>query len=143
MTDLKTIKQLSMQLATVMGRDRPRLHRRLAGMKRRLQQALPVDRGIAEITREIATSAAARLARSDHKLALDFDPILPISERVDDIRDALLANPVLIVAGETGSGKTTQLPKICLQAGRGRDGWIGCTQPRRIAARTIAARLVE
>ena len=126
-----------------MGRDRSRLGRRLSGLERRLHNKLPVDRGIAEAAAEIASSSAARLTRSNHPLTLNFDPLLPISQRVEDIRAALTANQVIIVAGETGSGKTTQLPKICLQAGLGIDGWIGCTQPRRIAARTIASRLVE
>lgn len=72
--------------------------------------------------------------------AIRFDEALPISAHVDEIRDALRAHQVLVVAGETGSGKTTQLPKICLLAGRTS---IGHTQPRRIAARSVAARMAE
>ena len=69
---------------------------------------------------------------------------LPISARVDEISDALGAHQVVIVAGETGSGKSTQLPKICLDLGRGADGkLIGHTQPRRLAARTVAERVAE
>ena len=67
---------------------------------------------------------------------------LPVSSRRDDIAAAIRGHQVVIVAGETGSGKTTQLPKICLELGRGkggRDGIIGHTQPRRIAARSVAA----
>ena len=71
---------------------------------------------------------------------LHFDEALPISAHVEEIRDALIAHQVLIVAGETGSGKTTQLPKICLLAGRRQ---IGHTQPRRLAARSVAARMAE
>ena len=71
---------------------------------------------------------------------LTFDEALPISAHVEEIRAALLANQVIVVAGETGSGKTTQLPKICLLAGRKN---IGHTQPRRIAARSVAARMAE
>ncbi|MFZ0529469.1 MAG: ATP-dependent RNA helicase HrpA, partial [Propionicimonas sp.] len=71
---------------------------------------------------------------------LAFDAALPISAHVDEIRDALRAHQVIIVAGETGSGKTTQLPKICLLAGRRR---IGHTQPRRIAARSLATRIAQ
>ncbi len=71
---------------------------------------------------------------------LSFDEALPISAHVAAIREALIANQVLVVAGETGSGKTTQLPKICLLAGRKS---IGHTQPRRIAARSVAARMAE
>src|SRR5215213_7171990 len=70
-------------------------------------------------------------------------PDLPVSERRDDIAAAIRDSQVVIVAGETGSGKTTQLPKICLELGRGRDKLIGHTQPRRIAARSVAERIAE
>ncbi|MGE5307410.1 MAG: hypothetical protein ACM3KG_00150, partial [Hyphomicrobiales bacterium] len=72
-----------------------------------------------------------------------FPPELPITARVIDIVNAIDANQVIIVAGETGSGKTTQLPKMCLAMGRGVDGQIGCTQPRRIAATSVAARVAQ
>ena len=68
---------------------------------------------------------------------------LPVVARRDEIARAIEAHQVVIVCGETGSGKTTQLPKICLEAGRGVAGLIGHTQPRRIAARTVAARIAE
>ena len=68
---------------------------------------------------------------------------LPISDSADKIAEAIKANQVVIIAGETGSGKTTQIPKICLSLGRGIDGLIGHTQPRRIAARTVANRIAE
>ncbi len=75
---------------------------------------------------------------------VSFPPELPITGRLDDIADALSRHQVLIVAGETGSGKTTQLPKLCLQLGRGGEGKrIGHTQPRRLAARTVAQRIAE
>ena len=72
---------------------------------------------------------------------IHYPPALPISRRVSEIADAVRAHQVVIVAGETGSGKTTQLPKICLQLGRGIRGTIGHTQPRRLAARTVAERI--
>ncbi|MGZ4759778.1 MAG: ATP-dependent RNA helicase HrpA, partial [Acidimicrobiales bacterium] len=68
---------------------------------------------------------------------------LPVSQRRDEIADAIRDHQVVIVAGETGSGKTTQLPKICMELGRGVEGMIGHTQPRRLAARTVADRIAE
>jgi ATP-dependent helicase HrpA len=70
-----------------------------------------------------------------------YPPDLPVSARREDLKTAIMNNQVVIVAGETGSGKTTQLPKICLEIGRGARGMIGHTQPRRIAARSVAERI--
>jgi len=75
--------------------------------------------------------------------AINYPDGLPISENSEQIAAAIQANQVVIIAGETGSGKTTQIPKICLELGRGVDGLIGHTQPRRIAARTVANRIAE
>lgn len=88
-------------------------------------------------------------ARQDRKPARTPAPLpkitypeqLPVSARREEIRKAIIANQVVVIAGETGSGKTTQLPKICLEAGRGQAGMIGHTQPRRIAARSVAERI--
>ena len=74
---------------------------------------------------------------------LDFPPELPISARVEDITLAIQQHPVLVLSGETGSGKTTQIPKMCLAAGRGTAGRIACTQPRRVAALSISRRVAE
>src|SRR5689334_4135033 len=74
---------------------------------------------------------------------VQYPPNLPITERKDEILAAVRDHQVVIVAGETGSGKSTQLPKICLELGRGVDGVIAHTQPRRIAARTVAERIAE
>ena len=74
-------------------------------------------------------------------MILQFPDALPVSSRRDDIARALAASPVVIVSGETGSGKTTQLPKICLAQGRGQHGLIGHTQPRRLAATSVARRI--
>jgi ATP-dependent helicase HrpA len=75
--------------------------------------------------------------------AISYPEQLPVSARRRDIADAIRANQVVVVAGETGSGKTTQIPKICLELGRGIRGTIGHTQPRRIAARSVAERIAE
>jgi ATP-dependent helicase HrpA len=74
---------------------------------------------------------------------IQFDPALPVSQKREEIARAIAAHPVVIVCGETGSGKTTQLPKILLEMGRGAKKYIGHTQPRRIAARSVAARIAE
>lgn len=81
--------------------------------------------------------------RFDSRPKIEYPAELPISARVEDIQNAIRDNQVVILAGETGSGKTTQLPKICLSMGRGVKGMIGHTQPRRMAARTVANRIAE
>ncbi len=82
-------------------------------------------------------------ARRSRLPRIVYPPTLPILERKDDIIAAIRKHPVVVITGETGSGKTTQLPKMCLEAGRGLAGMIGCTQPRRIAATTVARRIAE
>jgi len=86
-------------------------------------------------------AAAVELLRA--RAALDCPPNLPLAERRDDLLAAIRDHQVVIVAGETGSGKSTQLPKLCLELGRGVAGLVGHTQPRRVAARTIAERVAE
>ena len=81
--------------------------------------------------------------RPKHQPLLVYPPGLPILEGRDDIVDAIHRHQVVVITGETGSGKTTQIPKMCLEAGRGTKGIIGCTQPRRIAAVSIARRIAE
>jgi len=80
-----------------------------------------------------------QIADLDVKFAMD----LPIHEHLDDICQALLRYQVVVICGATGSGKTTQIPKLCLATGRGKAGLIGHTQPRRIAAKTVAMRIAE
>src|SRR6056297_760695 len=91
-----------------------------------------------------ATTTDPRRAAADAIVTggrLTYPDTLPITERRDELLAAIREHQVVIVAGETGSGKSTQLPKLCLEAGRGVDGMIGHTQPRRVAARTIAERV--
>src|SRR6186713_776059 len=88
-------------------------------------------------------SGRIRVPAASSQLKLEYDPALPITAHREEILAALAKHQVLIVCGATGSGKTTQLPKLCLEAGRGTAGVIGHTQPRRIAAQAVAARLAD
>ena len=93
------------------------------------------------VERDIVRSSERRAARAQRVPPVTYPDDLPVAQARDRIRDALVRHQVVIVSGDTGSGKTTQLPKICLEAGRGVDGLITMTQPRRIAARSVAARI--
>ena len=122
--------------------DEHRLRRRLDGLRKtRDPQARARQRE--RIAADVAT-AEARIARRRAAVpVLSYPDELPVSQRRDDIAAALRDAQVVVVAGETGSGKTTQLPKIALELGRGVRGRIGHTQPRRIAARSVAERIAE
>jgi ATP-dependent RNA helicase HrpA len=116
-------------------RDEHRLRRRLDGLRD--------ERGVGRLAAEVE-QAQERIARRRAALpAIDYPPELPITARADDLKAAIAANQVVVVAGETGSGKTTQLPKLCLELGRGIRGTIAHTQPRRLAARTVAQRIAD
>ncbi len=131
------IAKLRDRLSALTAADRQVFRRRLAGLANR-----PSDRALQSITRDLD----AALARHQARLALAPTiawPDLPVTHCLDRLRDAISSHQVVIVAGETGSGKTTQLPKLCVSMGRGRDGLIGHTQPRRLAARTVASRVAE
>ena len=117
-------------------RDAARLGRRLKG----LRDATPEK--LAQIAAQVGTAEALILTRQAAVPEITY-PDLPVSEFRDDIAAAITANQVVVIAGETGSGKTTQLPKICLELGRGIRGTIGHTQPRRLAARTVAQRIAD
>ncbi|NDW16598.1 ATP-dependent RNA helicase HrpA [Alteromonas genovensis] len=95
-----------------------------------------------KLENDIARSAEKKAQRKANLPEVDYPP-LPVSDKRGDIKEAIANNQVVIVAGETGSGKTTQLPKICLELGRGVDGMIAHTQPRRLAARSVATRIAE
>ncbi len=129
---------LTARLPQAMAVDAQKLARRIeAAHKRRDPGAWTA------IAADLARSVERRQARAANKPAITLPPELPVAQRAEEIAAAIRAHPVVIVSGETGSGKTTQLPKICLMAGRGERGLIGHTQPRRIAARAVASRIAE
>ncbi|MGN2242603.1 ATP-dependent RNA helicase HrpA [Frateuria sp. GZRR33] len=132
------LRGLREALATVSSRDFGRLLGRWRGLSRQ-----PDARKLEALSADIAASAAKRQARAAAKPAIRLDESLPISARADEIVELIRRHQVVVIAGETGSGKTTQLPKLCLAAGRGEAGMIGCTQPRRLAARSVARRVAE
>jgi ATP-dependent helicase HrpA len=124
-------------------KDQHRLRRSLDRLRADAKAGKDIAAELEALQTRIAASVAVRQARAASVPVLEYPESLPVSEKKDDIREALLKHQVIIVCGETGSGKTTQLPKICLETGRGLTGYIGHTQPRRIAARTVAARIAE
>ncbi len=127
----------------VMGRDYHKLVRRLQEIEKLARADKPYEESLKKWQDQLARSQA-EVARRQQLVpeAIEF-PLLPVCEKRDEIAQIIAANQVVVLAGETGSGKTTQLPKICLTIGRGVKGLIGHTQPRRIAANTVANRVAE
>jgi len=132
------LRDLRRALDGVCTRDFGRLLGRWRGLSRQ-----PDARKLDALAAAIDASAATRRARTEAKPPIRLDESLPITARADAIVELIRKHQVVVIAGETGSGKTTQLPKLCLAAGRGEAGLIGCTQPRRLAARSVAARVAE
>ena len=124
-------------------KDRRLLHRRRSELERELAGGSRPEERLAALVAAVHESRALALQRMESLPVPSFPPELPISERRERIEALIRDHQVLILCGETGSGKSTQLPKICLALGRGVFGRIGHTQPRRIAARSLAARISE
>lgn len=133
---------LAPRLTELSLRDAHRLGRRLEGA-RKIRKPEARAAVLAEIEAEVARAEERMAARRTRVPAVTYPEQLPVSQKKDDIAAAIRDHQVVIVAGETGSGKTTQIPKICLELGRGVRGMIGHTQPRRIAARTVAERVAD
>jgi ATP-dependent helicase HrpA len=137
-----TLKQLSRNLNACMNVDRHGFKRQLD----RLRGESAKGKDVASAVQQLADKIERSISRCNQRRAsvptINF-PDLPVSGKKDEIAELIKNNQVTIVCGETGSGKTTQLPKICLEIGRGVSGLIGHTQPRRIAARTVADRIAE
>ena len=124
----------------------PDLSQTLAKDRHFLQSAFKHPKkwgGLKTIEQKYQKSHEIFLKRQAKQPQPQYDGNLPVHERLDDIKTAIQNHQVTIICGETGSGKTTQLPKICLELGRGVAGLIGHTQPRRLAARSVAERIAE
>ncbi|WP_371934534.1 ATP-dependent RNA helicase HrpA [Mycobacterium sp. TY815] len=132
-----TVSELRRRLDELTIRDATRIRRRLQNLRGGAQP----DK-LRQLAKQVAAAESLVSARQAAVPTIGY-PDLPITERRQEISDAIRHHQVVIVAGETGSGKTTQLPKICLDVGRGVRGTIGHTQPRRLAARTVAQRIAD
>ncbi len=135
-----SLKSLASQVAACMSKDQFRFRSRIRRFNKIAAEKQQTY--LANLAKEIEASAVLANARTNQVPNIDY-PDLPVSEKKQDIADAILGHQVVIIAGETGSGKTTQIPKICLELGRGIKGLIGHTQPRRLAARTVSNRIAE
>src|SRR6266571_2068181 len=122
--------------------DQRRLSRR-AEQAAALRDANAREQALGQVRAELAVAEARVEARRRAVPVISYPPELPVSQLKDEIAEVIRDNQVVIIAGETGSGKTTQLPKVCLELGRGVTGQIGHTQPRRIAARSVAERIAD
>ncbi|HHJ18881.1 MAG TPA: ATP-dependent RNA helicase HrpA [Gammaproteobacteria bacterium] len=133
-----SLSRLRAELKSCMAADFFRLSRRLNQLGKN-----PAADKLLSLQQAIEASQQRRAQRSQQQPDLNYPEDLPVSGKRAEIAEAIRQHQVILVCGETGSGKTTQLPKICLEAGRGIDGLIGHTQPRRLAARTVALRIAE
>lgn len=130
-------------LAATLAADHPKIAALADTVAERARAGRPGEREKALLAALVERSRKARAERAARLPRPRFPEELPIAQKRDEIAALVAAHPVTIVCGETGSGKTTQIPKICLALGRGAAGLVGCTQPRRIAARSLASRLAH
>jgi len=140
------IKHIRSLLSRAMLKDKAWISKRLKDIQRSAEKENPTDpllKQLVSLEKRAKSSVKQRAKRLDLIPDIDFPPNLPISEKAAEITQSIRENQVVIIAGDTGSGKSTQIPKMCLMAGQGVSGMIGCTQPRRIAAVTIARRIAE
>lgn len=140
------LPEQSKDLAGIIQEIKPQLHKVSISDERSFRRRLAKARSenaVHAIAKDIDRAAEVVEKRNQLIPQIRYPKQLPVSARKDDIAEAIKNNQVVIIAGETGSGKTTQIPKICLELGRGRRGLIGHTQPRRLAARTVAERIAE
>ena len=147
MTEQKTsIEHIEKKICRALRKDRYGFYRECRGLQKNESAELKEKKSVVQLEKlsdRIDTSIDRREWRKKNLPEVTYNESLPVAARKDEIIEAIKKNQVVIISGETGSGKTTQLPKFCIEAGRGIDGFIGCTQPRRIAAVTVSARIAE
>ncbi|MBF0283851.1 MAG: ATP-dependent RNA helicase HrpA [Magnetococcales bacterium] len=139
----RVFQRLFHELSRVMIRDQGALKQRLQRLQRQSGPTLPPPEALAELSEAIRRSRERAEERQLHLPKPRYPDPLPVVERKEEIARLIARHQVVVLCGETGSGKTTQLPKICLELGRGVRGVIGATQPRRIAARSLATRIAR
>jgi ATP-dependent helicase HrpA len=140
------IKQIETLLPQSLGSERFQIKKELYRIKRlgrKSPEAGGLQKSLAGVKRRLIASIGKRKQRKENVPQVNINKDLPIAARQDEIVESIKQHQILIIAGDTGSGKTTQIPKLCLEAGRGIDGKIGLTQPRRIATTTVARRIAE
>lgn len=137
------VEEIRQLLPQAMLPDWARLGGRMVRLLRDQHHPQTHDAVLNRLLAQTRASVALREERRLHAPQLSYPLDLPITARKDDIVAAIRANQVVVIAGETGSGKTTQIPKMCLEAGLGIEAKIGCTQPRRVAALSISRRIAE
>jgi len=142
---LAKLDGIESDLAGCMHADRVRLGRRVHELKRRPpgKRSSSWHRDLDRLLERVEQSTKMHRRRAERRLSIEYPQELPITARVEEIARTIREHPVTVIVGETGSGKTTQIPKVCLAAGRGRQAKIGCTQPRRVAAQSLSRRLAE
>jgi ATP-dependent helicase HrpA len=139
----QVLQEVKRSLDDLLLSDRDRLNGLMRRIRQRIHDRQPAERLLAQLKEQHARALRRTEQRAGVKLEITYPEILPISGRYDDILDRIRRHQVVIVCGTTGSGKTTQLPKIALEAGCGKRGRIGVTQPRRLAATGMARRVAE
>jgi ATP-dependent helicase HrpA len=137
------IEELKTLLPQCLLPDWVRLGRRLGRLLRDRHHPAQRDALLERLRQQVLASVSLREERKLNLPHIAYPPDLPITARKDEIIAAIRAHQVVVIAGETGSGKTTQIPKMCLEAGLGIEARIGCTQPRRVAALSISRRIAE
>lgn len=146
-SDLQKLRSQCAALAefipAMMLKDQYRAEKELAAIQKHLANQHAVDQKLCDLADFVYLSVSRSTERQERFPEVSFPEGLPVSERREEISEIIRDNQVVILAGETGSGKTTQIPKICLSLGLGAKGMIGHTQPRRIAARTVASRIAD